>query len=181
MIGWLNDGARNRAARDRVVRLIDLFKIATEKSQQLRSAKLEGKPGIRQTLSLTPELDRIQRDINRILRRHRSFPHVWLSEYGIRPAGVMTNRRRDASDDLWPQNEFAAVEAVLHLVRIEKIGKVKRCRCGLWFFARFGHVRFHSPKCRQQEHRSSPAYKAKRNEYARKLYHLHHSGKVKER
>jgi hypothetical protein len=178
LITWLNE-TRNRAACSRVVRLIELFNIATEKGHQLRSAKLAEKSSLRNLLDLTHDVERIQRDINRVLKGHRSYPHAWVSEFGIRPVRAVASRRKDGSDRMWPQNEFAAVEAVLHLVSLKLIEKVKQCRCGRWFFRRFKHERFHDQKCRQQEHRSSPEYKAKRNEYARTLYQLQKSGKVK--
>jgi hypothetical protein len=178
LITWLNE-TRNRTACSRVMRLIELFQIAAEKGQQLQSAKLAGESSLRNLLDLTRDAERIQRDINRILKGHRSYPHAWVSEFGIRPARAVVSRQKDSSDRMWPQNEFAAVEAVLHLVSLKLIWKVKQCRCGRWFFRRFKHVRFHDPKCRQQEHRSSSEYKMKRNEHARNLYRLHKSGKVK--
>jgi hypothetical protein len=75
--------------------------------------------------------------------------------------------------------ETGAIKIALSLIESGWIWKVGPCRCGKIFFRRFMHQRFCSEKCRIAEFRNSDDARAKRNEYARKLYHLHKSGKVR--
>jgi hypothetical protein len=75
--------------------------------------------------------------------------------------------------------ESGALKNLLELVESRFVWKIGACRCGKFFFRKFQHQRFCSEKCRIAEFRNSDEARQKRNEYARKLYHLHKSGKVK--
>lgn len=76
-------------------------------------------------------------------------------------------------------HEVGAIRNVLDLMQSGSIFKVSRCSCGKFYFRKFSHQRFCSEKCRIAEFRTSDEARRKRNEYARKLYHLHKTGKVK--
>jgi hypothetical protein len=75
--------------------------------------------------------------------------------------------------------EIGALFNVLELIKADLISKIAVCRCGNFYFRKFAHQRFCSQKCKLAEFRTSEEVRAKRNEYARKLYHLHKTGKVK--
>ena len=76
-------------------------------------------------------------------------------------------------------SESQAIKQTLDLIQSGYISRVLPCRCGKFFFQKFSHQRFCGGKCRVAEFRTSDEARRKRNEYARKLYHLHKSGKVK--
>lgn len=76
-------------------------------------------------------------------------------------------------------NEFQAIKFVLEVLERGLISKIGRCKCDSYYFRKFNHQRFCSEKCRIAEFRTSDEARRKRNEYARKLYHLHKTGKVK--
>ena len=75
--------------------------------------------------------------------------------------------------------ETGAIKTALELIQSGLIWKVGPCKCGKYFFRKFSHQHFCSEKCRIADFRSTDEARAKRNEYARKLYHLHKTGKVK--
>jgi hypothetical protein len=64
-------------------------------------------------------------------------------------------------------------------IKLDLISKIAVCRCGKFYFRKFAHQRFCSQKCKLAEFRTNEEVRTKRNEYARKLYHLHKTGKVK--
>jgi hypothetical protein len=75
--------------------------------------------------------------------------------------------------------EIGALFNVLELIKSGLIYKVRGCRCKTFYFKKFAHQRFCSQKCKLAEFRTNDVVREKRNEYARKLYHLHKTGKVK--
>ena len=75
--------------------------------------------------------------------------------------------------------EIGALHSALELFNSGEILRVHVCRCGNVYYQRFKHQRFCSAKCRLADFRSSDEARLKRNDYARKLYHLHKTGKVK--
>ena len=75
--------------------------------------------------------------------------------------------------------EIGALFRALELIKSGLISKIKKCRCQKYYFKKFAHQRFCSQKCKLAEFRTNDVVREKRNEYARKLYHLHKTGKVK--
>jgi hypothetical protein len=78
--------------------------------------------------------------------------------------------------------EVGAIRTALALMVSGAIFRIALCRCEKFFYKRFSHQRFCSGKCRIADFSSSEESRKKRNEYARKLYHLHKkldSGKPK--
>jgi hypothetical protein len=75
--------------------------------------------------------------------------------------------------------EAGAIKNALELIESGYIFKIFPCRCRRFYFQKFSHQRFCSTKCRIAASRDSDEARRKRNEYARKLYHLHKSGKVR--
>jgi hypothetical protein len=171
LVAWLNE-TKNSAAHGRVVRLIELFSALAAANELLTTAAIQVRPYL--------QVDRLQTQIDRILKGHVSCPRVWAAgPFGILVSRGVAGRRWDIADSVWPKNEFAAVEAVLSLVAIGVIDKLKVCRCGQWFFGRFAHTKFHTTKCQQQEHRQDEEYKEKRRRWARKNYRIHRDKNVK--
>ncbi|WP_035350146.1 hypothetical protein [Edaphobacter aggregans] len=101
-------------------------------------------------------------------KRRRAKEQTWdaLPDDGITLPGALMEEPR-------------ALTSVLELAESGLVWKVQPCECGKFFFKRFSHQRFCSEKCRIADFRTSDEARRKRNEYARKLYHLHKSGKVK--
>jgi len=63
---------------------------------------------------------------------------------------------------------------VLHLADRGLIGRVRKCAakdCGIWFYARFEHQRFHTERCQQETFRRDPDWKKQRAEYMKQLRH----------
>jgi len=174
LIAWLNE-TNNRSARGRVLQLLTLFQSASLKARWKAKPKLT----LKQLADQTNELRSLESQINRILRRHRSCTHAWLSEQGIKLSQVVAGKHSDVADSMWPGNEFAAVEAVLSLVRIGVIQRLSACSCGNWFYMRFSHKRSCRDKCRQMEQRGSEEYKKRRREWARNNYWLHKNKNTK--
>jgi len=59
-----------------------------------------------------------------------------------------------------------------HLALRDELDRVRRCRCGKYFFARRLDQVYCRTKCRVLYHQSSPEFKVKRRKYQREWYHL---------
>jgi hypothetical protein len=105
---------------------------------------------------------------SKLARHGRSVPQAgvgkWKKHYEL-PGGQM--------------GEIGALFNTLELIKSGLISKIAVCRCGKFYFKKFAHQRFCSQKCKLAEFRTNEVVREKRNEYARKLYHLHKTGKVK--
>jgi hypothetical protein len=106
---------------------------------------------------------------SKVAHHGRSVPRPgpgrkWKKHYEI-PGGQM--------------GEIGALFNALELIKSGLISKIAVCRCGKYYFKKFAHQRFCSQKCKLAEFRTNEEVRVKRNEYARKLYHLHKTGKVK--
>jgi hypothetical protein len=64
-----------------------------------------------------------------------------------------------------------ALIRLLHLAEKGALGRVRKCTCGRWFYARFEHQRFHAAKCQQEAFRRDPDWKRYRARYMRELRH----------
>jgi hypothetical protein len=95
-------------------------------------------------------------------------PMVWTLRSMEDPTGVA-----------YIPGETLAVHHVVELAKQGLVGKVRKCDCGKYFFARLPSQRFHGKECRVQFWEKSPERKARRREKAREYYNLHKSGKVR--
>jgi hypothetical protein len=162
LIPWLNDDEPD-AGHKRVRKLLELYwRIA------------EGKE---------PDFQRAMRELKAICQRYSYFP--LLAPVPFDMAGPQAQwfpaRKTKTYSHGWPI-EYDEMNAVFDLATLSGAGVLKQlalCRCGKFFFQKFIHQKFCSTKCRLEEFRSSPEVRAKRNAYARRLYKLHKSGKVK--
>jgi hypothetical protein len=72
-----------------------------------------------------------------------------------------------------PLQGLAFVKA-LHLADRGLIGRVRKCAakdCGIWFYGKFEHQRFHSERCQQETFRRDPDWKQRRASYMKELRH----------
>jgi hypothetical protein len=98
----------------------------------------------------------------------KSSPMVWV-----------LRSMEDPTGSTYIAGETLAVHHVVELAKKGLVGKVRRCDCGRYFFARLPSQRFHGKECRVQFWEESPQRKARRREKASEYYNLHKSGKVR--
>jgi hypothetical protein len=143
---WLN--RPTRPAGDAVERLISL------------DAQLP-----RMTAKLEPVEREIQRVFGDLVRRSRlalapTLKHVepgrWELGWGL--VGNMSPPQALA---------FVALGRVAEKGLLRRIRQCRNERCGRWFFARFGHVRFCSARCRERTFQADPGWRAYRADYMR--------------
>jgi len=68
--------------------------------------------------------------------------------------------------------ESHAINDMVSLASQNLLQRVCKCECDTWFFARFSHQQFCSPRCRSRHQRQSPEFKALRRKYMRDYYQL---------
>ena len=79
-----------------------------------------------------------------------------------------------------PFAEFAKVLMIERLASEGRLSKLQQCSfCKRWMLARFSHQRFCSGHCKDSFHRSDPADKRRRREWARENYRIHKTKNVK--
>lgn len=69
-----------------------------------------------------------------------------------------------------------ALIKLLHLADAGLLHRIRKCAaktCGQWFYAKFEHQRFHSPKCQQMAFRTDPDWQMYRRDYMKKLRQEH--------
>jgi hypothetical protein len=78
--------------------------------------------------------------------------------------------------------ECHAVRAVMKLTELGALQKLRKCKeCGNWLYARFEHQQFCAKRCQIKHNASSEQWKEYKRNKAREYYHLHKTGKVRER
>jgi hypothetical protein len=110
-------------------------------------------------------------DLERHIEKSRLIPRgkKWKTESGKREFSLPGRQTA----------ESGAARLVISLIQSGVIWKLIPCRCGKFFFKKFPHQMFCSNECKLAEARENPEKRAQRNAYARELYNLHKSGKVK--
>lgn len=79
-----------------------------------------------------------------------------------------------------PFAEFSKVLMIERLASEGRLSKLQQCSfCKRWMFTRFSHQRFCSGDCKDSFHRSDPADKQRRREWARENYRIHKTKNVK--
>ena len=160
--GWKKT---SRASSRRVLDFIDNFREVLE------------------AIDAAPSWDLINRPTRRMQRLMDEF-NARLDEYPTSVAFYINYGREWVFDDgavagRRPAVESIAIHNAIALAKIGLLGRVMSCGCGRWFFAKFAHQRFCSPRCRKKNHESSEEFKAARRAYMRQYYRLKVSGKVK--
>jgi hypothetical protein len=78
-----------------------------------------------------------------------------------------------------PADETWLIRQVTNLSAAGLLGRIRKCSCGLWFFARFAHQVSHSSKCRRNLYEKTDSYRAHRREKAREYYRLHKTKNIR--
>ena len=84
---------------------------------------------------------------------------------------------RDETHFVFTENQ--AVARIVELCHEGLIDRIRICSCGIWFYAKFSHMKFHSQKCQQQTYRDDPGWKAQRAAYMRRNRAVHAKGFVR--
>jgi hypothetical protein len=205
LVNWLNL-TEDSVGRDRIIDLVDAFFKAAKLEEATESKITRGKDGFGYE-EMTPERKRVmaaKKDLNRLLAYYKVVPsmaifasakkgHVSFEVYWKCAPGSKLARHSRAAPGPGPghkwkkhydlpggqMGEIGALFNVFELIKSGLISKIAVCRCAKFYFKKFAHQRFCSQKCKLEEFRTNEEVRTKRNEYARKLYHLHKSGKVK--
>jgi hypothetical protein len=69
-----------------------------------------------------------------------------------------------------PFNESIGVHGVIELAKLGLLNRIQICECGKWYFRRFTHQKFCSPKCRVKFLESSEERKEQKRQRARENY-----------
>jgi hypothetical protein len=73
-------------------------------------------------------------------------------------------------------------ESVARIVELAKLGvleRIRKCDCGMYFFARFSRQRFHANECTVRFWEASPARKEQKRKKAKEYYYLHKNKNTK--
>lgn len=110
--------------------------------------------------------------LNRMLAQYTSAPRVFASEPFLPKDGrrwvlgkyILSKR---------PDEELAAVEAIVLLAERNRLDRLQPCKCGLWYYAKFAHQHFCSSKCRVKYWENSDERKARKRALAKEYYAYH--------
>lgn len=109
--------------------------------------------------------------VNELLKPFVLSPSVPLTNFWQPqeddPAKVKIAYNIDRALGSWkgvPQKEFEAVQAIFRLVRKGNLERLKRCRCGMWWYADRKDQRGCSPFCRSKDYRDNEDYRRVRRE-----------------
>jgi hypothetical protein len=69
--------------------------------------------------------------------------------------------------------ETHAIARIVELCHEGLMERVRMCSCGMWFYAKFSHQKFHTQACQQKAYRDDPSWKAYRREYMKRNRALH--------
>jgi hypothetical protein len=120
----------------------------------------------------------------RTLRRYKFSPLVIPFASRMIPQWTPVSSPSGRFRGHWPPiaGRYDDVEAIFELTWMsggEGLTRTKECKCGRWFFLRFGHQRFCSARCRDKENKSAPQWKEYRRRKAREYYWLHKTKNTK--
>ena len=178
---WLNQPRRTKDHR-RIERLLDNLAI-------LFSIRAEGPPeGIAYFAHEYADFLGIRKRQVKALKQAAKEVQLGLARYRMRPVlrTLDTTGKSKSAATLefdWDYGESLAARAVLLIMSLGNLGlvqRVRRCRkCNRWFYGKFSHQEFCSPKCQQTHYKSSPEWREHRKQYMRKYRRLKESGAVK--
>jgi len=205
LVNWLNV-TEDLVGRARIIEVVKAFFSATYLEAATEHKFTQGKDGFVHE-EMTPDLELVgaaKKKLSRLLAYYTVVPNIsipdstqkgeapflvhWRSAPGSKLARHGRSVPHPGPGQKWKKHynlpggqmgEIGALFNALELIKSGSISKIAVCRCGKFYFRKFGHQRFCSQKCKLTEFRADEEVRAKRNEYARKLYHLHKSGNVK--
>jgi hypothetical protein len=195
LINWLNSTKDGDDAKTRILDIAYSFlKLNVEGAEIFGNREAYDK---KQSKTVTFErADWLEAQLRGTLDYYTVVPHVVFAPQGFaigwkvapdsefeRDQKRLQRRPRRPKDPLSPSaeklEEVDALTTMLELFKNGLILKIRRCTCNKFYFAKFRHQQSCSEKCRIAKFKTSDQARRKRNEYARKLYRLHKSGKVK--
>ena len=205
LVNWLNV-TEDLVGRARIIEIVETFFRAIYLESVTEPNITTRKDGSSWQL-ITPERKLVEaatRKLDRLLAFYTVIPEImippsaqkgevqydvsWRSAPGSKVALHGRTVPRPGPGRKWKEHyelpggqmrEIGALFRALELIKSGLISKIKKCRCQKYYFKKFAHQRFCSQKCKLAEFRTNDVVREKRNEYARKLYHLHKTGKVK--
>jgi hypothetical protein len=205
LVNWLNV-TEDSVGRARIIDLRNALAKAM-KLEAATGAKITKRKDGLNDVEMTPERKRAmaaKKDLNKVLAYYKVIPHMeifssgrkgyvsfgiyWTSSPGSKLARHSLATPKPGPGREWKKHydlpggqmgEIGALFNVFELIKLDLISKIDMCQCGKFFFRKFAHQRFCSQQCKLAEFRTNDVVREKRNEYARKLYHLHKTGKVK--
>jgi hypothetical protein len=155
LIKWLNEQPKTRRAKRVHSVLSDLINFAQEHEPEAGLGGAVFRP------------DDFLKIFNDILRR---MPNVELMPAIQGVADIPSPRITIVYRAKGRAGEFNEDDALLRatdLLGQAWLGRVRRCQCGLWFFARIATQRFHCSVCQRQHQQTSEVFRAKRRNYMR--------------
>jgi len=195
LILWLNS-TKGTARSKRVAALLELIDRCTAALAKIRKQDPQGegrvwwegraiKGGSRlQAPFGSNEVKRAMEPVEAALRRY-TFRAELAYGYGNRllldwvPANQSWRKSADRIGGPSPQEtyfiftETHAVASIVELCHEGLIDRVRLCSCGMWFYAKFSHQKFHSQACQQKAYRDNPEWKAHRRDYMKRNRALH--------
>jgi hypothetical protein len=177
ILSWVNNeskperGKNTPASRLRVLNLIEAIQELNElAAQKLKEAGRQKTPKC-YFCNHFPEgrmkevLEEIEYRISEYPTTQTVYMDCWGQAYI--DDGVLSGGR--------PIGESLAAHAVCRLTNAELINRISDCHCGRFFYCRFQHQRYCTPRCKQKHNQGSGKYKANRREYMRWYYAMYQS------
>jgi hypothetical protein len=205
LVNWLNV-TEDSVGRARIIEIVSAFFKATGLEAATESKIIKGIDGFGYE-EMTPKRKLVRaakRKLDRLLSFYKVVPSIlifsssqkgavkllvsWKSAPGSKVDRHSRTIPKPGPEQKWKTHydlpggqmgEIGALFNVLELIKSGLVSKIDVCPCGRFYFKKFAHQRFCSTKCKLAEFRTNEEERRKRNEYARNLYHLHKSGKVK--
>lgn len=180
-LNWLDE--RPSKARSRVIRLIELLKVADKLVAELRKygdeAYARPSMGHPQYLVTIRQYERVLDNINDILARYVGKRFFFVNNgYLLKPHFVETrfNSMFDGRGEIdWTGQdesyltECKLVNYSLELTERGSINRLRTCReCRKWFYAMTGHQKNCSQACRQRFASHDRFFKERRRDYMQK-------------
>jgi hypothetical protein len=173
-LSWLDE--RPSKARSRVIRLIELLKMASKLAADLRKygATVYGvlleNP---QYVVNVRQYERVLHDINDILARYSGTRNFGVSNGYPLEAGFMESRIKNFPPEIhWTSHdesywtETMLINYLLQLAAKGSIDRIRTCReCHKWFYAITDHQKNCSQSCRQRFASHDQLFKKRRREY----------------
>jgi hypothetical protein len=205
LVNWLNV-TEDLVGRTRIIEVVGTFFKALQLEAATEHKLVRGKDGFFRE-EMTPDLELLEaaeEKLDRLLAYYTVVPSIvipasaqkgdasfmihWRPAPGSKMARHSRSVPKPGPGKKWKKHyelpggqmgEIGALFNALELMKSGLISKIVVCRCAKFYFRKFAHQRFCSQKCKLAEFRTNEEVRLKRNEYARKNYHLHKTGFVK--
>jgi hypothetical protein len=182
LIGWLNQDREGKGPT-RVLSLVENAKKLGEwngRSDFPHASINPRKPGLigsKVQFANWARVSKLVRKVNSLLSSHKMFPCLSRgsgSSLNVSLTGTSNKHKLNigiltgGNYDEVTFGEGDAIASVLRLVELGYIARLRRCKCGLWFYARFARQKFCGMPCQQRDFRKTDEFRAHRRRYMRK-------------